>query len=181
MNQNTLVEDLRTDLLRLRDERIRLDAELKTKSDLLRRLMATEENSAQNAKPVPQPTLDLPWAKAILMCVRGLGGKASLRQIYNDIGQYRKLSSGHRKETVWSRRPAFQHEVRSFISGLVKSGALSRPSRGVYEITQKGDEELSQAGWESQVWELATDLSAEKDPALAEIWSYPQDAAYDQL
>jgi len=176
-----LVEDLRSDLLRLRDERIRVDAELKAKSEFLRRLMASEGSTVSAAKASPQPGLNLPWAKAILMCVKGLGGKASLRQVYADIAKYRTFSVGHRKQTVWGRRPAFQHEVRSFISGLVESGTLRRVSRGVYEITQHGEEDLARAGLEPQMLEALTTLSTETDPALAEIWSHPQEAAYDQL
>jgi len=143
--------------------------------------MAVEGSTVSEAKAAPQLALDLPWAKAILMCVKDLGGKASLRQIYTDIAKYKTLSVGHRKQTVWGHRPAFQHEVRSFISGLVESGALRRVSRGVYEITQQGEEELARAGREPQILEALMSLSAETDPALAEIWSHPQDAAYDQL
>ncbi len=48
-------------------------------------------------------------------------------------------------------------------------------------MTQKGDEEISQGGWELEMWELTTALCTESDPALAEVWSYPQDAAYNRL
>jgi len=181
MLESTLVEDLRRELLRLRDDRIRLDAELKAKSEMLRRLIATEGSIVSEAKAAPQLALDLTWAEAILMCVKDLGGKASLRQIYADIAKYRPLSAEHNKQTVWGRRPAFQHEVRSFISGLVLSEKLRWVSRGVYEITQQGEDELALAGREPQMLEALAALSAETDPALAEIWSHPQDAAYDEL
>ena len=38
MTRDNLVEELRMEVLRLRDDRIRVDTELKTKSELLRRL-----------------------------------------------------------------------------------------------------------------------------------------------
>ena len=48
-------------------------------------------------------------------------------------------------------------------------------------MNQKGDKELSQAEWESDIWEHTTALSVDRDPALTEVWSYPRDASYDRL
>ncbi|MFH1596237.1 MAG: winged helix-turn-helix domain-containing protein [Pseudomonadota bacterium] len=78
------------------------------------------------------------WDTAILMCVRDIGKEAMLQQIYRKIGNYIQLSNKHLEGTQYGGRPAFQHEVRSFISNLCDSGYLVRLDRGVYSITEKG-------------------------------------------
>ena len=163
MQQGSLVEDLTREveeltkaIFRLNDERIRLDAELKAKAELLRRLAAEQGGPSPMAvAEARRPAEGQTWSQAILMCVQDLGGKASLRQVYAGIGQYVALSSRHNKETTWGRRPAYQHEVRSFISGLVTSGQVRRVSRGVYEMTREGEQALARAGGR---WQPTEDL-----------------------
>ncbi|MGO9620798.1 MAG: winged helix-turn-helix domain-containing protein [Desulfobaccales bacterium] len=78
------------------------------------------------------------WEIAILMCVRDIGKEAMLPQIYRNIGNYIELGPNHLEGTPYGGRPAFQHEVRSFISNLCKLGYLVREDRGCYSMTDKG-------------------------------------------
>ena len=137
MTRDNLLEELRIEVLRLKDDRIRLDTELKTKSELLRRLTAVQEPNGGH-QTATQQKLTYTWAEAILATVDGLGGTATLKQVYAEVPNYKNLSREHLKETVWSGRPAFQHEVRSFVSGLVASGKMRKVSRGVYQVTEEG-------------------------------------------
>ena len=127
---------------RLRDDRTRVDTELKTKSELLRRLTENKEDLG-NPVGVQQRNVSYTWAEAILTAIGDLGGKATLKQVYSGVPKYRVLSREHLKETVWGGRPAFQHEVRSFVSGLVASGKLHKVSRGMYQLTEEGREGLA--------------------------------------
>lgn len=177
---DTLIQELRIEVLQLRDDRIRLDTELKTKSELLRRL-TTEQENAGGHQSTPQRNIDYTWAEAILATIGGLEGKATLKQIYSEVPKYRRLAREHLRETIWSGRPAFQHGVRSFISGLVAAGKLRKVSRGIYQLTEEGREGLVtiQGG---QPWpEGILELTVETDPVLAELWNNPEDAEYDQL
>ena len=80
------------------------------------------------------------WHSAILRIVASHGGTVALQQIYRSLqsGTFMRLSQDHHKETQWGGRPAYQHQVRSHISDLVQAGDLTRVSRGVYAITEKG-------------------------------------------
>jgi len=179
--ESSLVEDLRKEMLRLGYERIRIDAELKAKSEVLSRLKAIKENPIPSTESMPRQIPDYTWGEAILRCFKDSGGSAGLRQIYTNVAKYKPLSTRHNRHTVWGKRPAFQHEVRSFISGLVASGDLRKVSRGVYQITGQGEDKLANT---RQEWSLAEELvalTAETDPVLAEIWDNLQDTAYDQL
>ena len=92
---------------------------------------------------VQQRNVSYTWAEAILAAIGDLGGKATLKQVYSGVPKYRVLSREHLKETVWGGRPAFQHEVRSFVSGLVGSGKLHKVSRGTYQLTEEGRQGLA--------------------------------------
>jgi hypothetical protein len=78
------------------------------------------------------------WNFAILSCINGLGKEVTLQQIYRRIGNYITLTEDHLKATVHGGRPAYQHEVRSYISNLCEEGYLQRLDKGVYSITEKG-------------------------------------------
>lgn len=80
------------------------------------------------------------WELTILKIVLSLDGVASLQQIYRSLeeNEFMKLTKNDLKETQWEGRPAYQHQVRSHISNLTQAGDLTRISRGVYAITEKG-------------------------------------------
>jgi restriction endonuclease Mrr len=78
------------------------------------------------------------WEFAILSCVNDLGTEVMLQQIYRRIGNYITLTENHLRPTVYGGRPAYQHEVRGYISNLYEKGRLQRLDRGVYSITEKG-------------------------------------------
>jgi len=70
----------------------------------------------------------------------------STAEIYKAIegGQFYSLTLEQLRETKYGGRPAYQHEVRSYLSNLVQSGDIQRISRGNYRITQKGRSRLLQ-------------------------------------
>jgi len=74
---------------------------------------------------------------AILQIIKDHGAQASNSQIYTALegGNYFKLQERHLRATIYGGRPAYQHEVRSYLSNLVQEGLITRLSRGVYEIT----------------------------------------------
>ena len=175
-----LAQELRREILRLRDERIRLEAEMKAKTELLQKLEAAREipGTKQPVPPFEKPA-GLTWSDAIIVCLKDLGGRGGLQQIYSRISRYISLKLTHQKETRWGGRPAFQHQVRSYISNLVKDGTLRKASRGVYELTSKAQDSLSRRVGDEAAELLA--LTAQSDPALAEVWNNSKDAAYDRL
>lgn len=80
------------------------------------------------------------WEYSILQCIASLGGKAYLKQIYAEIGKFVSLTKEHWK--VEYGRPAYQHQVRSHIANLNQSGHLIKILRGLYSLTEKGQERL---------------------------------------
>ena len=83
---------------------------------------------------------------ALLKIIDSKEGKASTAQIYSALerGEYFTLQDHHLKATIYGDRPAYQHEVRSYLSNLVQSGHLTRVSRGMYSITQIGKSRLTE-------------------------------------
>jgi restriction endonuclease Mrr len=79
-------------------------------------------------------------ATAILKIIYDNGPKVMTSQIYNAIekGDYYRLQDHHLEKTVYGGRPAYQHEVRSYLSNMVKDGLAERLVRGVYGITESG-------------------------------------------
>ena len=84
------------------------------------------------------------WEVAILKCINTLGGKASLTEIYQKIGEFILLNEYHLRKTIWGGRPAYQHQIRSHLSNLCDSGDIYRISRGFYSITAKGHNRITQ-------------------------------------
>jgi uncharacterized protein YwgA len=76
------------------------------------------------------------------MCIRDIGSKAMLQQIYRKIGNHIELTPKHLEGTQYGGRPAFQHEVRSFISNLCDSGYLIKLDRAEYSLTEKGKKRI---------------------------------------
>lgn len=77
---------------------------------------------------------------ALLRIINDRGTQACNSQIYKALegGNYFKLQKHHLRETIYGGRPAYQHEVRSYLSNLVQEGRIRRLSRGEYEITESG-------------------------------------------
>ena len=80
------------------------------------------------------------WELAILRIIAERGGKATTRQIYEDLeeGKFMALDESQLRSTPYGNRPAYQHEVRSFLSNLTQTGELVRIFRGTYGLTEKG-------------------------------------------
>lgn len=77
----------------------------------------------------------------ILRIIAERGGKATTEQIYEDLeaGKFVQLDESQLKVTRYGGRPAYQHEVRSFLSNLAQAGKLTRIVRGRYGLTEKGN------------------------------------------
>ena len=82
---------------------------------------------------------------AILRIIHSRGSEASTTQIYASLerGDFFELQKHHWQETIYGGRPAYQHEVRSYLSNMVQSGEIVRLSRGVYAITEKGEKQIA--------------------------------------
>ena len=79
------------------------------------------------------------WDFAILQIINDLGGDGCLQEIYARLEEFYELSVDDLRETVYSGRPAYQHQVRSFVSKLWrKKGYLVRLERGCYSLTETG-------------------------------------------
>lgn len=78
------------------------------------------------------------WSEAILEAVNSLGNEASLKAIYETLEKHFPLSNRNLRETRYGGRPAYQHEVRSFVSHLVKGGDLEWIGRGRYKLIRRG-------------------------------------------
>lgn len=87
--------------------------------------------------------MNAPWETAILKSFDHHGGYASLSQIYETIKSFIKLTPTQLRDTVYGGRPAYQHEIRSYVSNLRQSGDLTPISRGNYRLTPKGKARIS--------------------------------------
>jgi len=82
------------------------------------------------------------WTTAILQTIEELGGKATLQQVYENIGRFKDLTDTQLTETKWGGLPAYQHVIRSASSHLHKTGKLNSRGRGTYELTEDGRRNL---------------------------------------
>jgi hypothetical protein len=82
------------------------------------------------------------WEFAILTCINDLGKEVMLQQIYGRIGSYVPLTEDYLRATVHGGRPAYQHEVRSYISNLCEKGDLLRVDIGCYSLTEQGKKRI---------------------------------------
>ncbi len=183
MIKNELIEELRGEIFKLRDERIRLDAELKAKTELLKRLESHIPADAffpSSNFLSPRSAPRITWTEAILTCVRDLGAQASRPQINSHIGRYVQLTEHHLKKTE-DGQEIYKHTVSANLTGLVRNGELRRVSRGTYELTAKGRSALSDAYKIMDESARLLNLTAQSDPVLAELWDNELDAAYDEL
>jgi len=87
---------------------------------------------------------DIGIGMAILKIIRDHGPEVKTSQIYQALegGDYLELKAHQLKETIYGGRPAYQHEVRSYLSNMVQEGFADRIERGVYRITGLGIKEL---------------------------------------
>jgi hypothetical protein len=85
------------------------------------------------------------WELAILRILMSLGGTASLQQSCRSLekGTFIRLTEDDLRDTRWQGRPAYQHQVRSHVSNRCQVGDMTKVSRGVYAITEKGRRRLS--------------------------------------
>ena len=80
------------------------------------------------------------WEYAILETVNAHGGDAYLADIYSTLEEKFPLTESDLKRTIYSGRPAYQHQVRSHISNLCQKGFLLKLRRGCYSLTFHGKE-----------------------------------------
>jgi hypothetical protein len=78
------------------------------------------------------------WEFAILEAMNSLGGEANLSDVYSVLEEHYPLSERDLNETVYGRRPAYQHQVRSHISNLLQKELILRQRRGRYSLTFQG-------------------------------------------
>ena len=76
------------------------------------------------------------WEVAILKIVLANGGMGSLQHIYGELFRHVNLTTKHLEITY--KAPAYHHQTRAHVDGLLDKGELSRAKRGVYAITSKG-------------------------------------------
>lgn len=76
------------------------------------------------------------WEGVIYHIIELLGGEADLQEIYKKLPDYIDLTEKHLRPTKWGGRPAYHHEVRSYISNMCQCGLLHRISIGRYKITE---------------------------------------------
>jgi restriction endonuclease Mrr len=81
---------------------------------------------------------------AILRIIFDHRSQVSTSQIYKalEAGGYFKLQEHHLTETIYGGRPAYQHEVRSYLSNMVQKGLVERLAWGVYGITELGKRKI---------------------------------------
>jgi len=85
------------------------------------------------------------WEIAILKCINSLGGKAYLKQAYENIDKFIQLTGYDKRSTNYGGRPAFEHQVRSHISNLCEKNDLQWLMRGYYMITERGRRRIAAA------------------------------------
>ncbi len=80
------------------------------------------------------------WEDVLLRIINHRCGTASTTQIYTALesDDLIKLTEEQLRDTIYGGRPAYQHEVRSFLVNLVKKGDLRRENRGTYSLTDQG-------------------------------------------
>jgi len=78
------------------------------------------------------------WEFAILEVLNSLKGQASLPQLYQALEDRYPLQDKDLRPTVYSGRPAYQHQARSRISNLCQTGHLIKTGRGCYALTTQG-------------------------------------------
>ena len=97
------------------------------------------------AKPAPKLTevrmaQNETWEQAILKAYLAASGCADNDKIYRTIGDFIPLTSAHERATIYGGRPAYHHQVRSYISNLTQAGYLEKRGRGHYCLTDRGKE-----------------------------------------
>jgi len=78
------------------------------------------------------------WEIAILRTINSLGRNVTNKEVYDRISRFIDLTENDLKATRYGGRPAYVHEIRKYISDLVKSGDLIKIKTGVHSITDKG-------------------------------------------
>ena len=74
---------------------------------------------------LPEVTVNA-WEIVVLAGFHSLGGEADLQALYRFLKNDTPLPQQHLRSTRYGGRPAYQHQVRSHVSHLCKSGDLRR-------------------------------------------------------
>ena len=109
------------------------------------------------------------FMKPILQ-VQGDGEVRNRRQIFQVVADHVALSDDDRRVTLLSGQPAYENRIGWALSFLVYVGALDRPQRGQYRITQAGQELVARFPGvmsEKDVKELCEDPSSGLHPYVA--------------
>lgn len=98
--------------------------------------------------------------EAILKIIGSHKGGATNAQIYSELeeGTYFTLSASQLAKTRWSGRPAYRHEVRSYLSNFVKRGLLEHISRGLHALPTTGKNGATKKGG-TQESQVASDIN----------------------
>jgi hypothetical protein len=84
------------------------------------------------------------WQEAILLAVRALGGRTTLRELYARVEDFYNVNESQRRpSTYYPKYQAYFEEMKIFVYDLVEHGDLARVTRGVFELTPQGRRRMS--------------------------------------
>lgn len=75
------------------------------------------------------------WKEAIIKCLKDLGGKATNKQIYEQIKKHVALDDSLLK--IYYGNIRYHNLVRSHLSGLRKNGIIKTSEDGFHELVQQ--------------------------------------------
>jgi restriction system protein len=102
----------------------------------------------------------LRFLNPLLDALREKGGQARPREIYEAIAQSLNLSEEERTVTNKNGYPRFENQIAWARSYLVKTGYLDSPSRGIWRLTDKGQEAHLDGPDIDSIWRRVTELNA---------------------
>ncbi len=123
------------------------------------------------------------WEEFILPTLRVMadGVKRSRREIHPLVADEAGISVEQRLRNVASGQPLYANRIGWGLSLLAKTGALSRPSRGEYVVTDAGRrllEKFPEGVTEKDVKELAQEPSSGLKPYVASVRSKTDSSAF---
>jgi restriction system protein len=102
----------------------------------------------------------LRFLNPLLDALHEKGGQARPREIYEAIAQSLNLSEEERTVTNKNGYPRFENQIAWARSYLVKTGYLDSPSRGIWRLTDKGQEAHLDGPDIDSIWRRVTELNA---------------------
>ena len=102
----------------------------------------------------------LRFMNPLLDAMREKGGQARPREIYDAIAQNLNLSEEERTVTNKNGYPRFENQIAWARSYLVKTGYLDSPSRGVWQLTDKGKEAQLDGPDIDLIWRRVMEINA---------------------